>query len=63
MLDLMRQARFYANLMVAISLKEKHLVGFAFVDDTDLCVYGPQVTSPNVSTAMQNAVDHWEGLL
>jgi len=46
MLGLMCQARFYANLMAAISLKENHLVGFAFVDDTDLCVYGPQVNHP-----------------
>jgi len=49
--------------MVDISLKTKQLAGFAFVDDTDLCVDGPQVISPNISTIMQSTVDHWEGLL
>jgi len=34
-----------------------------FVDNTDLCVYGPQVQSSNVQMSMQQLVDHWEGLL
>jgi len=63
MLDLMRQARFYTNLMAAISLKTQQLVSFVFVDDTDLCVDRPQVMTSNVSKSMQSVVDHWEGLL
>jgi len=39
------------------------LVSFAVVDDTDLCIYGPQVSMSNVCTSMQHSVDHWEGLL
>jgi len=50
------------HLIVAISQIEK-LVGFALEDDTDLCIYGPHITSHNVCNAMQNLVDHWEGLL
>jgi len=39
------------------------LVGLAFVDDTDLCVHGPYITSTNVQSVMQNSLDNWEGLL
>jgi len=46
-----------------ISQTKKKLVGFAFVDDTDLCVYGPHVSSSNVCESMQQSVDQWEGLL
>jgi len=63
MFKIMQQAGFYANVMAAISLKAKQLVGFAFVDDTDLCVYRPQVVTSNISTSMQSRVNHWEGLL
>jgi len=50
----MQQDGFYANLIAAISLKTKQLAGFAFVDDTDLCVYRPQVTTSNIQITMQN---------
>jgi len=43
--DIMQSDGFYAHLMLAISAKEKKLVGFAFVDDTDLCVYQLQSTA------------------
>jgi len=41
----------------------KKLVGFTFVDDTDLCIFGPQVQTSNVHMSMQQSVDNWEGLL
>jgi len=54
---------FYAHMIASISHMEKKLVGFAFVDDTDLVVHGPQVSSHNLHQTMQQAVGHWEGLL
>jgi len=39
------------------------MVGFAFVDDTNLCVYGTRVTPMSMQAEMQQAIDHWEGLL
>jgi len=59
----MRLDGFYSHVIMAISQLETQLVGFAFIDDTDLCVYGPHINSQNVNTKMQNSVDHWEGLL
>jgi len=62
-LDIMRADGFYAHMIGAISHLEKKLVGFAFVDDTDLCIYGSHITSHNVRQLMQQSVNHWEGLL
>jgi len=63
MFQIMQSDGFYANIIMAISRQEKTLVGFAFVNDTDLCVHDPHITSNNGQSAMQNSVDHWEGLL
>jgi len=63
MLDIMQMASFYTHLMTAITRMDKRLVGFAFIDDMDLCVYGPHITSLNVWQEMQWLVNHWEGLL
>jgi len=63
LLDIMRSEGFYAHLIIAITHMEKRLVGFAFVDDTDLCVSGPHINERNVREAMQQSVDKWEGLL
>jgi len=41
----------------------KHQLAALCLNDTDLCVYGPQVTTSNIQMAMQELVDHWEGLL
>jgi len=61
-LDLMSAHSFYAHMIRAISHWKK-LVGFAFVNDTNLCVHGPHIHSQNVNNAMQQLVDNWEGLL
>jgi len=63
LLDIMRKDGFYAHMIGAILHLEKKLVGFAFVDDTDLCVYGQHITSNNVRQSMQQSVDNWAGLL
>jgi len=63
MFQIMLSDGFYMNIVAAISRRAKTLVGFAFVDNTDLCIHGPHITSNNVQLAMKNSVDHWEGLL
>jgi len=63
MIEIMRSDGFYAQVVSAISLISRQIVGFAFVDDTDLCVFGQHVHSQNVATEMQRSVNHWEGLL
>jgi len=61
-LDIMQKEGFYVHLIMAILCMEK-LVGFAFVNDTNLCIFCPQVTNQNVQEEMQKSVDQWEGLL
>ncbi len=61
--QLMRDARFYVSVIAAISLQQRHIVGFAFVDDTDLCIAGPHITNDNVVHHMQASVNNWEGYL
>ena len=63
MFDIMRSEGFYAHVISAISGQSQKLVGFAFVDDTDLCVHGPHITVQNVTSAMQHSVNQWQGLL
>jgi len=63
MFEIMRSQGFYANIVASISGLTKQLVGFAFVDDTDLCVHGPHITRNNARESMQKSVDEWQGLL
>jgi len=63
MFDLMRWDGFYMYIIAAISRREKTLVGFVFVNDTNLCIHGPHINSNNVQSVMQHSVDNWEGLL
>jgi len=46
--DIMQSDGFYVHLIAAISWREKKLVSFGFVDNTNLCAYGPQFTSNNI---------------
>jgi len=50
MLDIMCEDGFYAHMIGTISHLNKMLVGFAFVDDTDLCVHGSHINSKNIYT-------------
>jgi len=63
MLNVMCTDGFYAHMITSISCMSTKLIGFAFVDDTDLCVHGPHIMSQNVTIKMQHSVDHWEGLM
>jgi len=46
----------------AMSQIWKLLGGLTFVDNTDLCMAGPE-TIPHTVKLMQQSVMHWEGLL
>jgi len=59
----MRQDGFYALLMGAISKLQRKFSGFAFVDDTDLCITHMSDDSKQVVQQMQKAVTQWDGLL
>ncbi len=63
MFQIMQSDGFFVNIVASISKWEKTFIEFTFVDDTDLCVHGSHITSSNVQSAMQNSVDHQEGLL
>jgi len=63
LLDLMCNDGFYVKYDCGYILATTKLVGFAFVDDTDLCIFGTQANTSNVRMLMQQLVDNWEGLL
>jgi len=70
MFDIMHSEGFYAHVISVISGQSQKLVGFAFVDDTDLCVHGPHITVQNVTSpcstqstngkvSFERQVAHW----
>jgi len=61
--ELLQQQGFFANIIGAISLHTRKLMGFTFVDDTDLCVTHPSNSVKQVATHMQGSITTWEGLL
>jgi len=63
MFAIMQQEGFYALIQGAISLQQRRITGFAFVDNTDLCVTHQSNNVEQVALHMQQAVTNWEGLL
>jgi len=63
MFEIMCQDCFYALLMGAISHQQCQISGFAFIDNTDLCMTHPSNSVDLVVHQMQLSVNHWEGLL
>ncbi len=63
MFDVICQDSFYALLTGAISLQQRHITGFTFIDDTNLCITHPTHKAKFVVNKMQQAITHWEGLL
>jgi len=61
--ELLQQEGFFAYIIGAISLTSQKLSGFAFVDNTDLCVTHPSDNVLEVAKHMQGSVFTWEGLL
>jgi len=63
MFDVMRQEGFYTLLMGSISHQQQKVAGFAFVDNTNLCITHQSNKVEHVVAQMQKAITHWEGLL
>jgi len=63
LLELMVKDGFFATVVSKMSLIAWNLVGFAFVDDTDLCVTHSDSTSEAVANHIQDSICNWEGLL
>ncbi len=59
---IMQEDGFLAQVLCAMTLTKVSFSGFAFVDDTDLCVSG-QRDSESTANHMQWSVTNWEGLL
>jgi len=53
MFDIMQQDGFYALLTGAISCQQRKILGFTFVNDTDLCVTHTSDSAQNVVQQMQ----------
>jgi hypothetical protein len=60
-LNMLRARGLGASFRSAISGDTTNLVGYAFVDDTDLVTSEPQVSKIQVMGKMQNSLDAWEG--
>jgi hypothetical protein len=60
-LNMLRAYNLGATFQAAMSQISTTLVGFAFVDDTDLITSGPQMTLEEVLTRIQHSLTAWEG--
>jgi hypothetical protein len=62
-LNMLRHEGYVAYFRTAITGTMISFVGYAFVDDTDLCITGqnPSDTEADVALRMQQALDLWEG--
>ena len=62
-LNLMRDEGFGTDFSAAISKESIQFVGYAFVDDTDLCetARADDTSAENVTKRMQAALNTWEG--
>jgi len=58
-----RGDRFFAKLVCEMSRIELKLAGFAFMDDTYLCLTQEPEHKAAITKRMQNAVEHWTGIL
>jgi len=52
-----------ATIHCTMPLIQKDIVGFIFVDDTNLCILGLAAARNNIAIKMQHLVTNWEGLL
>ncbi len=60
--EIMKEEGFLELVHCAMSQVSRAVGGFAFVDDTDLCMSGPE-SSSQTAALMQQSVTTWEGLL
>ena len=64
LLNMLRTAMNGAHLISPISAESSHIVGYAFVDDTDLITMDMRDThreADGIMIEMQNSIDRWEG--
>lgn len=59
--DMMRKKGFGSRIISPITNKENKLIGFAFVDDTDILASTPNQNDPDQTfELMQQTIDYWE---
>jgi hypothetical protein len=65
LLNMLRNAGFGARFISPLSHESVFYAAFSFVDDTDLLLTDAQkfTSAQEVAQAMQQALDHWEGVL
>jgi len=61
--ELLQSKGFFATIVGAISKTSWKLSGFAFVDNTDLCIMHLSNNIVQVTKHMQGSISTWEGLL
>jgi hypothetical protein len=60
-LNMLREAGLGATFLSALSQISTTLVGFAFVDDTDLITSGPRMPLKEVLSTIQESLNAWKG--
>jgi hypothetical protein len=60
-LNMLRSQGLGASFISALSKLQTTLVGFAFVDDTDLVTSGPDMSIQEVKSRIQESLIAWEG--
>jgi hypothetical protein len=60
-LNMLRSKGLGAQFISSVSKHQTELVGYAFVDDTDLVVSKPDIPIQDVNSLMQSSLTAWEG--
>jgi hypothetical protein len=60
-LNMLRSNGLGAQFLLSVSLHTTELVGYAFVDDTDLVVLKPEMSATEAHRSMQSSLTAWEG--
>jgi hypothetical protein len=60
-LNMLRSNGLSAQFLLSVSLHTTELVGYAFVDDTDLVVLKPEMSATEAHRSMQSSLTAWEG--
>jgi len=61
--QILAEEGFLAQIICAISAHKRSIVGFGFVDDTDLCITATDNQLPTVFHQMQKSLRMWADLL
>jgi hypothetical protein len=63
LLDILRDQSLGATLVSPVSGNHLHLVGYAYVDDTDIITNSEETDYLCTARRMQTAIDTWEGII